>query len=227
MPSKVPFIDKANSQTFQLVHRSQRDPLISDSNSSSLVLKLISQNNNTNNAVNTSTDVKNNDNHSNNDLQNYGVYFDDGYDYMKHLREINPNSNDSLFIKATNNTKQIKQGLKFKDENAQQALNGQSNINLPSEVLEGNTILPIGLMNQPANEFEGLQLDLDEDLREVLLALDDEAYVEQEEEEYFDSLNLNQVPSKYAELIENSLEDDDNEEEGWMKEFKKFQKARG
>ena len=40
MVSKTrPFIDKKNASTFQVVHRSQRDPKIADETASKLILK--------------------------------------------------------------------------------------------------------------------------------------------------------------------------------------------
>lgn len=68
-------------------------------------------------------------------------------------------------------------------------------------------------------------MDLDPKIREVFTALDDEEYVESDlEDDFFDSFNAEQVPEKYVpssiQKSEDSIEDDD-EEGGWMTEFKK------
>nr|CAB3263568.1 protein LTV1 homolog [Phallusia mammillata] len=81
--SKKPFIDKKKSVTFQLVHRSQKDPLAADEDAPQRVLVQL--------------DGKTSDSSANetpNDREKrwssqhvYGIDFDDDYDYMQHLRE--------------------------------------------------------------------------------------------------------------------------------------------
>lgn len=106
MPRK--FIDKKKAATFHLVHRSHRDPLINDPESSSRVLKYVPPTNSktvpgsskdppladgskgpiTRSILEETVDV---DAVRENEGQaaEYGIYFDDSeYDYMQHLRSV-------------------------------------------------------------------------------------------------------------------------------------------
>jgi len=101
MPRK--FIDKKKAATFHLVHRSQRDPLINDPESSSRVLKYVPAPNTkvpyasrqsliaqtfSREALEDDVDVKN-IRENEGEAAEYGIYFDDTeYDYMQHLRTI-------------------------------------------------------------------------------------------------------------------------------------------
>jgi len=78
MPRKKgKFIDKKNAVSFRLVHRSQRDPLAADDDAPQHVLQPLDG---TQAIVDPEekrkTQVK------------YGVYFEDDYDYMQHLRSV-------------------------------------------------------------------------------------------------------------------------------------------
>lgn len=64
--------NKKNSVTFKLVHRSQQDPLIADDTAPQFVLQECG------------TDRRNNPS----DHTKYGVYYDDDYDYMQHLKSV-------------------------------------------------------------------------------------------------------------------------------------------
>ena len=71
----------------------------------------------------------------------------------------------------------------------------------------------------------GFQLDIEPDIKEVFTALDDEAYVENElDDDFFLSFNAEEVPAKYHSLLveqEEAYDDFDENEESWMKEFKR------
>jgi protein LTV1 len=90
MPRK--FIDKKKAATFHLVHRSHRDPLINDPDSSSRVLKYVAPSNSkgpiTRSALEATVDVdKVRENEG--EAAEYGIFFDDTeYDYMQHLRSV-------------------------------------------------------------------------------------------------------------------------------------------
>lgn len=68
MPSKRRSADKRKAVTFHLVHRSQQDPLITDETAPQHVLAECAGNNRRERQM------------------RYGVYFDDDYDYLQHLR---------------------------------------------------------------------------------------------------------------------------------------------
>lgn len=74
--TKKKFIDKKNAVTFHIVHRSQKDPLVADENASKHVL-----------LEESSKEKETKDRRE--ELQKYGIYFDDNYDYLKHLKDVN------------------------------------------------------------------------------------------------------------------------------------------
>lgn len=73
---KFAFIDKKNAQKFSLVHRSQRDPLAADDEASQHVL--VSQDGTAGTAQCDDDDTES--------VVQYGVDYDDDYDYMQHLK---------------------------------------------------------------------------------------------------------------------------------------------
>jgi protein LTV1 len=62
--------NKKNSVTFKLVHRSQQDPLIADDSAPQFVLQPSGGRQRA-------------------DQSKYGIYYDDDYDYMQHLKSVN------------------------------------------------------------------------------------------------------------------------------------------
>ncbi|OXU28929.1 hypothetical protein TSAR_007434 [Trichomalopsis sarcophagae] len=147
------FIDKKNSVTFQLVHRSQRDPLAADENAPQRVLiptgsKQAQQHSNTNSL---SSDKRKEE------QQKYGVFFDDEYDYLQHLKDVNTLTAEWEKVEPTNKV-DVKKPSDKKNE-----------IQLPSSVFESNVEEKVGLLNRAATS--GLQLDLDPD---IVAAMDDD-----------------------------------------------------
>jgi len=65
---KHAFIDKKNAVSFQLIHRSQQDPLAADADANQMVLQPIMQK------------VKEEE-------REFGVFFDDEYNYLQHLKD--------------------------------------------------------------------------------------------------------------------------------------------
>lgn len=76
--------DKKNSITFKLVHRSQRDPLISDEGAPQHVLYELPTKTKRKKTgkVDTIAPVD-----KKTELVKYGIYYDDDYDYMQHLKD--------------------------------------------------------------------------------------------------------------------------------------------
>lgn len=96
----------------------------------------------------------------------YGIFFDDSkYDYMQHLKPIG--NLDAVFIEA-------KKDEEKKDKNIEDLIKDA----LPSEKKRNpdfdNESIP--------EEFRGFNPDLDPRLREVMEALEDEAYVEDDDD---------------------------------------------
>ncbi|XP_072750748.1 protein LTV1 homolog isoform X2 [Anoplolepis gracilipes] len=161
------FIDKKNSVTFHLVHRSQKDPLVADETAPQRVLVPVDETHTTKTEKNT-IDREN----RKKEQQKYGIYFDDDYNYLQHLRDVNRLSVEWQRVENTNHIKSDKDAPK---------------INLPSSVFASNVEEKVGMLNKAA-PISGPQLDLDPD---VVAAMDDD----------FDFDNLeNQLEDNFIEL---------------------------
>ncbi|GAB6020533.1 hypothetical protein CHUAL_003216 [Chamberlinius hualienensis] len=149
MPKKK-FIDKKNSVTFRLVHRSQRDPLVADEAAPQHVL--VQQGYSKQDRPTSSVFKKNNESGSDEKRKleqvQYGIYFDDNYDYLQHLKDVTnvPISGilpDSLDLSAT--------------------LHDETRLVLPSSVFASNVEEGTGLLNKAA-PTRGPRPDWDPDI---------------------------------------------------------------
>lgn len=86
----------------------------------------------------------------------YGIYFDDDYDYLQHLKDVNTLTAEWERVDST--TSKINE------------LHNAPKINLPSSVFASNVEEKVGLLNKAA-PISGLQLDLDPD---IVAAMDDD-----------------------------------------------------
>lgn len=207
-----------SAQHFQVVHRSQRDPLINDQDAGSHVLKQFTPKHST-----TSTTTTTSTGNTLSDLQQelqaqgvkerpnvgqaslYGVYYDDTqYDYMQHLRPIGGNyhsqrggkdeENDvsAILLEAPQkgNSKNQKDKGKAKEKEEDFKMDGfqlkdsemkkKEQMILPKEVLPNQNELTLEQSRRNQlnidPDLQGLQPDMDPHLRQVLEALDDEAF---------------------------------------------------
>ncbi|KAG8508904.1 Protein LTV1, partial [Galemys pyrenaicus] len=144
---KKPFIEKKKAVTFHLVHRSQRDPLAADETAPQRVL-LPTQ--------------KANDEERRAEQRKYGVFFDDDYDYLQHLREP---SGPSELIPASTFSESNK-----RDEKEETLIIPSTGIKLPSSVFASEFEEDVGLLNKAA-PVSGPRLDFDPD---IVAALDDD-----------------------------------------------------
>lgn len=144
------FIDKKNSVTFHLVHRSQKDPLVADETAPQRVLVPVAD------TQAAKTEKKSLDSETRKKEQHkYGIYFDDDYNYLQHLKDVNTLSVEWERVENTNNSKCDKSAPK---------------INLPSSVFQSNVEEKVGMLNKAA-PVSGPRLDLDPD---VVAAMDDD-----------------------------------------------------
>ncbi|KAH7166095.1 Low temperature viability protein [Dactylonectria macrodidyma] len=216
------WIDKKSAQHFTLVHRPQNDPLIHDENAPSMVL----------NPTQTS------DSHSKgkhlddlaselgNDAENiranegeaasHGVYFDDSqYDYMQHLRDLNTGGGDVVFIESTDpaNKGKGKQKESLSDALKKMDLEQRADDILDEEILPSKNLIRVTYEAQQniPDAIKGFQPDMDERLREVLEALEDDAYVEDDEDIF------NELAKDGRELDDYEFEEQQyfDDEEGW------------
>ena len=113
----------------------------------------------------------------------HGVYYDDTeYDYMQHLREIGTGGGEAIFVESAsslnNNKPKPKQNLS--DALKLMDLQDQSAELLDEEILPSKNLRRVTYQNQQdvPDAIAGFQPDMDPRLREVLEALEDEAYVD-------------------------------------------------
>ncbi|XP_011874621.1 PREDICTED: protein LTV1 homolog [Vollenhovia emeryi] len=144
------FIDKKNSVTFHLVHRSQKDPLVADETAPQRVLVPAAD------AQAAKTERKSLDREKRTEEQRkYGIYFDDDYDYLQHLRDVNALSVEWERVENSNSSERSEDTPK---------------ISLPSSVFASNVEEKVGMLNKAA-PVSGPRLDYDPD---VVAAMDDD-----------------------------------------------------
>lgn len=144
---KKPFIEKKKAVSFHLVHRSQRDPLAADETAPQRVL-LPTQ--------------KINDEDRRAEQRKYGVFFDDDYDYLQHLKEP---SGPSELIPTS-----VLGASNKRDEKEETLIIPSTGIKLPSSVFASDFEEDVGLLNKAA-PISGPRLDFDPD---IVAALDDD-----------------------------------------------------
>lgn len=217
MPAKSKTKNKSiwrsdNAQHFQLVHRSQRDPLINDPDAGSHVLLSYDPANQSRAKGKTRAELEADasvirDKYGKpirqniGEAANYGIYFDDTeYDYMQHLRPINDDENvkrggenvdetvDTILVSSDANGKAKGKGkesfaLKEGDDQGKK----QPGLNLPASVLPSQKEMPFSFTSHLAVEpsLQGFQPDMDPHLRQALEALDDEAFVDDDLDDDF------------------------------------------
>lgn len=151
---KRPFIDKKNSVTFRLVNRSQQDPLAADEKAPQHVLLPISKNKHHQTESEASTSSYLPPEKRRMEQNKFGVFFDDEYDYLQHLKE--PGRNELFWEEVPN--KKTDKDVKDKPK-----------LQLPSSVFASEFEEDEGLLNRAAPK--GLCLDWDPD---VVAAMDED-----------------------------------------------------
>ncbi|NXN94323.1 LTV1 protein, partial [Rhinopomastus cyanomelas] len=149
---KKPFIEKKKAVTFHLVHRSQRDPLAADDTAPQRVL-LPTQ--------------KGHEERRREEQRKYGVFFDDDYDYLQHLKEASGPSELVPSVPGQQSRIVVTSDGHIEDEI--QRVPAPS-IKLPSSVFATEFEEDVGLLNKAA-PVSGPRLDFDPD---IVAALDDD-----------------------------------------------------
>ncbi|KFQ30125.1 Protein LTV1, partial [Merops nubicus] len=149
---KKPFIEKKKAVTFHLVHRSQRDPLAADDTAPQRVL-LPTQ--------------KGHEELRREEQRKYGVFFDDDYDYLQHLKEASGPSELVPSVHGRQSRIVVTSEGHIQDEI--QRVPAPS-IKLPSSVFATEFEEDVGLLNKAA-PVSGPRLDFDPD---IVAALDDD-----------------------------------------------------
>ena len=142
----------------------------------------------------------------------YGVFFDDSkYDYMQHLKPIG-GAKDAVFIEATKKEPKEKK-LDFNEIFQDQ---------LPST--EKRKVAADAYESIPA-ELRGFQPDMDPRIREVLEALEDEAYITDDEVEAQEEGDIFAELLKSGEADEEDFYDEDYDEwdlDNYQDEFERY-----
>lgn len=173
MPKSKKFIDRKNAVTFHLVHRSQQDPLIADEKAPQHVLLPASLVDKTKGS-NTSKRKE--------EQKKYGIFFDDDYDYLQHLRDVSRTTCDW--------------------EPVEQTQNQTAKLKLPSSVFASEVEEDVGLLNKAA-PHSGPRLDLDPD---VVAAMDEDFDYEDPD----NMLEDNFIELANAERNESEVDSDDD-----------------
>ncbi|KAK3308059.1 putative low-temperature viability protein [Chaetomium strumarium] len=225
---KGKWIDKKTATHFTLVYRPQNDPLIHDESAPAMVLNPTQRPNKSKGkglsdlASELGSDALSiRDNEG--EAANYGIYYDDTeYDYMQHMRDLGQGSGEAVFIEADPviNKGKGKQKQSLEDALRQLDLQNQSEDLLDGEILPNKNLQRLTYQAQQdvPDAIAGFQPDMDPRLREVLEALEDEAYVDEEGgEDIFQELAKDAkdlggelAPDEFEESYED-FEDDD----GW------------
>jgi len=248
------FIDKNNptTQTFQLLYRSQNDPLVNDEDAGDRALFPVGRGKNAPTPSSSSStssnaardralhlaDLEEGDDldfdsmrENEGEAAEYGVYYDDTtYDYMQHLRDLNQGGGESYFVdalptkvKGKKNAKG-KQAMRLEDALAQVDIHDDEESVAPSLIDASSSTFSrttkkrmLEAQQDVPDEIAGFQPDMDPRLREVLEALEDDAYVDdKDDDDVFAELGLDGVNNGELDLDEFEAEADMfGDDDGW------------
>ncbi|KAF0290286.1 Protein LTV1 [Amphibalanus amphitrite] len=161
--SRKRFIDKDKSVTFQLVHRSQRDPLVADPSAPQRVLLEVE-------------DPKADAKLSQREQQmKYGIYFDDDYNYLQHIKPSR--KQDVVWLESASAAKRKKkrhaaslpqeEGADADADAAVAAAAPGPSLQLPSSVFASHVEEDVGLLNRAAPDY-GPPAEIESELAEVM-----------------------------------------------------------
>ncbi|KAH7973472.1 hypothetical protein HPB49_001439 [Dermacentor silvarum] len=159
------FIDKKNAVTFQLVHRSQKDPLQADETAPKHVL-LEKRTGRPFTGDDRPGHVPASDEKRKEEQRKFGIYFDDDYNYLQHLKDVNVVADWEPVVHRVRIPAGQSSDAKAKKE-----------IRLPSSVFQSTVEEKEGLLNKAVPQV-GPRPDWDPD---VVAALDDDFDFEDDE----------------------------------------------
>lgn len=202
--------DKKNATTFNVLHRAHDDVKYFDDDASKHVLVEQTKKEQPKKKIYTTSDLESklaNENIRDNEglAAHYGITYDDSkYDYMQHLKPMG--NTDGVFVGAKETSVEKKQKIEdlIRDQ-------------LPSERTRK---VARDLDQSIPDELQGFNPNLDPRLREVLEALEDEAYIEEEQEgadeDVFDMLlKSGEVEDEDEFYYGSGAEDYDDEYDEW------------
>ena len=161
----------------------------------------------------------------------HGIYFDDTeYDYMQHIRDpgVSTGNGEIHLVEVTTTKEDGKGKAKMSLEDAlresslQDERNGSGNSQARGSQLLDDDLLPSKNLKNTTyqdqqdvpDSLAGFQPDMDPRLREVLEALEDDAYVD-DDEEIFGEIAVDGQQLSLDEFKESGVEEDGTEDAGW------------
>ncbi|XP_046447962.1 protein LTV1 homolog [Daphnia pulex] len=202
MPKTKKFIDKKNAVTFNLVHRSQKDPLAADEQAPQRVLVPIALKPEKSTEIPASSKPKD-PAQQKEELAKLGIYFDDDYNYLQHLRDVKQTAEWEL-------AEDSKNSRVWKAPVARGLSDHPYKLALPSSVFQSKVEEKVGLLNRAA-PHSGPRPDLDPD---IVAALDDDFNFDDPDNELEDDFIAfaNGVPSDVETDEDDGSSGDDEEE---------------
>lgn len=150
---KKSFINKKNAVSFHLVHRSQKDPLAADEKAPQHVLLPAAK-----------VEVEK----RREEQRKFGVFFDDDYDYLQHLREA---PQPAELVSCPRVHRDARPKPEHEEDMEEEEVNVPvASLNLPSSVFASEFEEEVGLLNKAA-PVSGPRLDMDPD---IVAALDED-----------------------------------------------------
>ena len=230
--------DKKNATTYQLFHRPQDDPLINDSGADDRVLHQVSGPSAT--ASESSSHPRNltdlerefgtsSIRKNEGEAANHGIFYDDTkYDYMQHLRELGTGGGSSHFVEAADKDKGKgkAKGMKLEDALRQASLDDDKSAVGGPGSLYGSEMRSTAssYVRQPTYQDQqdvpdaiaGFQPDMDPRLREALEALEDDAFVDDEDEDgVFGELTTRAEEMEQGDWEDTLFDQVEEEDDGW------------
>ncbi len=182
MGRKKKFINKDEGVKFFLVHRSQRDPLYLDENLGEHVLVpadpdshkglIDSINRLSLNSKKNETDQQEAKRKRLEEQQKFGIYYEDDYDYLQHLREVDDDETEMEEMKVT----KVGSVLIKEDDEVDEK---DSRLKLPSSVFASKYEEDVGYFNQAAPDHDP-KIGWDPDIVRIL---DEDPNVDFEDED--------------------------------------------
>jgi protein LTV1 len=157
---------------------------------------------------------------------NYGIYYDDTeYDYMQHMRDLGTSSEAHFFdapVKTKKGKMKLEDALQDLDIKSESGVSHTSSVVSNTQSMFSEDMLPSEFVRPRTyqdqqdvpDKIAGFQPDMDPRLREVLEALDDEAYVD-DDEDIFETLAGDAEEVNQDQWEDTFWEGQEGEEEGW------------
>ncbi|XP_035516252.1 protein LTV1 homolog [Morone saxatilis] len=191
---KKSFIEKKKAVTFHLVHRSQRDPLAADEKAPQHVLLPAAK-----------VEVEK----RREEQREFGVFFDDDYDYLQHLKEASATTELVAAGPSHSDRRHLRdEEQENEEEGDADKVVAAASINLPSSVFASEFEEEVGLLNKAA-PISGPRLDMDPD---IVAALDEDFDYDDPDNLLDDDFILKANIASGAVNMQGDDDDDDDDE---------------